>query len=96
MEEYSGPRRPAWLDQWDSTIIHERRMQSQVLYVVLITSILGRLGLVPVGGTGTILFSMRKETSDFPGASCDLKKDAGEGNQWWYINSWALKWATTQ
>ena len=53
-------------------------MQSQVLYVVHITSILGGLALVPVGATGTILFSMRKETGDFPGASCDSKKDAGE------------------
>jgi hypothetical protein len=86
----------AWLKECDSTIIYERRMQSQVLYVVPITSILGRLGLVPVGETGTIPFSMRKETKDFPGASCDSKKDAGDGNRWWYINSWAMKWATSQ
>ena len=46
-------------------------MQSQVLNVVPITSILGRLGLVAVGETGTIPFSMRKETKDFPGASCE-------------------------
>ena len=31
----------AWLDKCDSKIIYERRMQSQVLYVVPITSILG-------------------------------------------------------
>ena len=54
-------------------------MQSQVLYVVPITSILGRLALVPVGATGTIPFSMRKETGYFPGASCDSKKGAGDG-----------------
>ncbi len=60
------------------------------------TSILGRLALVPVGETGTILFSMRKEKTDCPGAACDLKKDAGDGNQWWYINRWAMKWATCQ
>ena len=86
----------AWLDQCDSSIIYERRMQSQVLYVVPITSILGRLALVPVGDTGTIPFSMHKDTKDFPGASCDTKKDAGDGSRWWYINSWALKWATSQ
>ena len=51
----------AWLDKCDSKIIYERRMQSQVLYVVPITSILGRLALVPVGDTGTIPFSMRNE-----------------------------------
>ena len=85
----------AWLDKCDSKIIYERRMQSQVLYVVPITSILGRLALVPVGETGTIPFSMRNERSDFPGATCD-SKDGGDGNRWWYINSTALKWATSQ
>jgi hypothetical protein len=68
-------------------------MQSQVLYVIPVTSILGRLSLVPVGDTGrTIPFSMRKETvtCDFPGASCDSKMDAGDGNRWWYINSAAM------
>ena len=73
-------------------MIYERRMQSQVLYVVPIASILGRLALVPVGDTGTIPFSMRKETKDFPGAACDSKKGLGDGNRWWYIK----KWATSQ
>ena len=86
----------AWLDKCDSKIIYERRKQSQVMYVVPITSILGRLALVPVGETGTIPFSMRNEISDFPGATCDSKKDGGDGNRWWYINSTALKWATSQ
>ena len=74
-------------------IIYERCIQSQVLYVIPVTSILGRLALrlVPVSDTCTIPFSMRKETCDFPGASCDSKKDACEGNQWWYINSTAMK-----
>jgi hypothetical protein len=85
----------AWLDQCDSKIVYERRMQSQALYVVPITLILGRLALVPVGDTGTILFSMRKQTREYPGASCDSKDGAGDGNQWWYINSNA-KWATSQ
>ena len=86
----------AWLDKCDSKIIYERWMQSQVMYVVPIASILGRLALVPVGETGTIPFSMRNERSDFPGATCDSKKDGGDGNRWWYINSTALKWATSQ
>ncbi len=50
-------------------------MQSQVLYVVPITSILGRLALVPVGDTGTIPFSMRTEKTDYPGA---IPKGAGD------------------
>jgi hypothetical protein len=60
------------------------------MYIIPITSILGRLGLVPVRETATIPFSMRQETRDFTGASCDSKKGAGDGNRWWYINSWAL------
>ncbi len=71
-------------------------MQSHVLYVVPITSILERLALVPVGDTGTILFSMRNEKTDYPGAICDSKRGAGGGNRWRYINSTALKWATSQ
>jgi hypothetical protein len=88
----------AWLDKCDSKIIYQRRTQSQVLYVVPITSILGRLALMPVGDTGTIPFSMRNEKlePDFSGAICDSKKGVGDGNRWWYINSTALKWATSQ
>ena len=85
-----------WLDKCDSKIVFERRMQSQVLYVVPITSILGRLVLVTVGDTGTIPFNMRKESKDFEGASCDTKMGAGDGSRWWYINSAAMKWATSQ
>ncbi len=85
----------AWLDKCDSKIIFEHRMQSQVLYVVPFTSILG-LALVPVEETGTIPFTMRKESKDFHGASCDTKMGAGDGSRWWYINSSAMKWATSQ
>jgi hypothetical protein len=55
--------------------------QSQMLYVVLVTSILGRLPVVPVGTTGTVPYCMSKELEarDFHGASCDSKEDAGDG-----------------
>ncbi len=72
----------AGLDQCESKILFERRMQSQVLYVVPITSILGRLALVPVGDNGTIPFTMRKESKDCDGASCDTKMGAGDGSRW--------------
>ena len=87
-----------WLDKCDSKIIYERRMQSQVLYVVPITSILGRLAVMPFGDTGTIPFSgsMRNEKPNFSGAICDSKKGAGDGSRWRYINSAAMKWATSQ
>ena len=65
------------LDTCQSTIVFERRESEQVLYVVPVSSILGRLPLVPVGSTGTIPFEMRRESADFPGAACDKSKDAG-------------------
>ena len=61
----------AWVGQCQSAMIYERREQAQVLYVIPVSSILGRLPLVPVGATGTIPFAMRRESADFPGASCE-------------------------
>ena len=50
----------AWLAQCQSKIVYECREQAQVLYVIPVSSILGRLPLVPVGATGTIPFAMRR------------------------------------
>jgi hypothetical protein len=88
----------AWLAQCQSTILYERREQAQVLYVIPVSSILGRLPLVPVGSTGTIPFAMRRETADsgFPGAFCDKSANKGDSCRWWYVNSWALGWGTKQ
>ena len=41
----------AWVDQCQSAMIYERQEQAQVLYVIPVSSILGRLPLVPVGAT---------------------------------------------
>ena len=80
------------VDQCQSAILYERREQSQVLNVIPVSSILERLPLVPVGATGTIPFAMRRESADFPGASCDKSAGSGAGCRWWYVNSWALGW----
>ena len=57
-------------------MIYERSPHKQVLYVVPVSSILGRLPVLPAGDTGTIPFSMRALMStEFEGASCDT--DAG-------------------
>ena len=56
----------AWVDQCQSAIVYERREQAQVLYVIPVSSVLGRLPLVPVGANGTIPFAMRRESADFP------------------------------
>jgi hypothetical protein len=66
------------------------------LHVLPINSILGRLALVPVGDTGTIPYSMLQEASTFQGAACISKPNAADGNQWWYINTLALKCAASQ
>ena len=63
--------------------------------------------LSSTGGTGHIvIFNIltightkhpnEQRISDFPGATCDSKKDGGVGNRWWCINSTAFKWATSQ
>lgn len=65
------------MDECQSTIVYERREQSQVLYVIPVSSILGRLPLVPLGETGTIPFDMRRESADFPGAACDKSHNSG-------------------
>ena len=82
--------------EFSSAIVYERREQAQVLYVIPVSSILGRLPLVPVGATGTIPFAMRRESADFPGAFCDKSANGGDGCRWWYVNSWALGWGTKQ
>ncbi len=56
----------AWLDQCQSALVYERREQAQVLYVIPVSSILGRLPLVPVGATGTKPFAMLREALTFP------------------------------
>ena len=86
----------AWVEDCESTIVYERREQSQVLYVIPVSSILGRLPLVPLGETGTIPFEMLKELADFPGAACDKSHNSGDGCRWWYVNSWALTWGNKQ
>jgi hypothetical protein len=83
-----------WLDDIGSKLVYERKENKQVLYVVPIASILGRLALVPAGDTGTIPHSMRSESASYPGASCDSRPGAGDGSRWWYVNTWALTWST--
>ena len=61
------------------------------VWVVPISSILGRLPLMPLGDTGTIPRSMatRKQAS-FPEGICDTLNEPGSGSACFYINSWAV------
>ena len=56
-----------WLDNSGSKLVYERKENQQVLYVVPITSILGRLALVPAGDTSTTPYSMRSKSALYPG-----------------------------
>jgi hypothetical protein len=79
-----------WLDNIGSKLVYERKENQQVLYVVPITSILGRLDIVPGGDNGTIPFSMSSESALYLGATCDSRNGAGDGSRWWYVNTWAM------
>jgi len=64
-----------------------------LVWIVPVTSILGRLPLVPVGNTGTIPFSMAsKQQAHFPEGTCDRANAPGSGSKLFYINTWAMVW----
>ena len=71
----------------ESTMIHQRKSNMQVLYVPPITSIFGKLPwpVAPVGDTRTI----RGESVGFDGAFCDSNPGEGDKCKWWFINSQA-------
>jgi hypothetical protein len=79
-----------WLESVGSRVVYELDYKKTILYVIPIQSILGKLFLVPVGDTGTILHSMR---SAFSGAPGDRRPGAGDGCRMWIVNSWALGWS---
>ncbi len=64
-----------------------------VLYVVLLSHILGKLPLVPAGDTGTIPLSMLgSKDACYPQGVCDRQGIPGLGSPLFYINSWAMIW----
>jgi hypothetical protein len=62
------------------------------IYILRVESILGKLPVVPVGDTGTILFSMLQDAEDFLGVALDTKERACDSNRWRYINARTLSW----
>jgi hypothetical protein len=86
--------RAEWIERADSKMIYERKPSSPVLYVLPITHILGKLPVVPVGDTGTFPHSMRGESAEYDGASCDSEPGKGDGCRWWYVSSWAMSWSS--
>ena len=65
-----------------------------IVYIVPITSILGRLPLIPAGDHGTIPAAVRNRKKEmFEYGKCDESAARpGTGSKLYYINSWAMCW----
>jgi hypothetical protein len=79
-----------WLESVGSRVPYELDYKKPILYAIPIESILGKLPVVPVGDTGTILHNIRNL---FPGAPGDRREGSGDGCRMWFVNSWALGWS---
>ena len=88
-----------WIRQTESRILYELDPKKPRLFVVPITSILGRVALVRAGDTGTIPHRFRgqqMERSLYPGGKCDTREGSGDGSRLWHVNMWAMKWSQTE
>ena len=60
-------------------------------WIVPVSSLLGRLPLIPAGDTGTVPHSMHGVMpASYPGGVCDTVDQPGTGSALFYINSWAM------
>ncbi len=84
-----------WMEATNSAMIYEREGgDREVLYVIPVESILGKLPVVPVGDTGTIPHTMRAERArDLDGARCVREMGKGDGTRCWFVNNWAMVWS---
>ena len=82
-----------------SKLIYETLPGKEVVYVLPITSILGRLPVVRAGDTGTIPFSLRNgcrngaHRYNHDLAKADTSAGAADGCPMYFVNSWALGWS---
>ena len=71
----------------------------KLMYVLPLTSILGRLPVVRAGDTGTIPFSNGNgcrngaHRYDHDLARADSRPGAGDGCPMYFVNSWAMGWS---
>ena len=88
-----------WITECGSKLIYELAPGKEVMYVVPVTSILGRLPVVRAGDTGTIPYKYRTATrSGAPRfnaqlARADSQPGAGDGCPMYFVNGWALGWS---
>ena len=84
-----------WREAGESGTKQLYQPEKPVLYIVPITSILGRLPLIPAGDHGTIPAALRGSKRDlFPLGKCDEDRQPGTGSKLFYISSWAMCWPT--
>ena len=89
----------SWITKCGSKLIYETLLGKEVMYVLPITSILGRLPVVRAGDTGTIPFSYRNgcrngaHRYDPDLARADSSPAAGDGCPMYFVNSWAMGWS---
>jgi hypothetical protein len=85
-------RVPAW---WKEACMRGTKQLYQpekpVVYIVQITSILGRLPLIPAGDHSTIPAALRGSKRElFPLGKVDGDGWQGTGSRLYYISSWAM------
>ena len=97
LEEYDCPEYDAaagdWIRKAETRRLYELDPSLPRLYVMPISSILGKLPLVRAGDTGTIPYHMRGRPKSFPGGKADTAPGKGDGSRLYFVNSWAMKWS---
>ena len=91
----------SWITKCCSKLTYEALPGKEVVYILPITSILGRLPVVQAGDTETIPFRYRDGCSNGAHrydhnlnlARADSSARAGDGSPMYFVNSWALGWS---
>ena len=89
----------SWITKCCSKLIYELLPEKQVVYVLPITSILGRLPVVQAWDAGTIPFKYRTRCRngahryDTTLARADTSPGAEDGCPMYFVNCWALGWS---
>ena len=82
-----------WLFKSESRRLYEMDAQLPRLYVIPMTSLLGKLSVVRAGNTGTIPYSMRGRAAEYPGGKRDSSEGKGDGSRLYYVNPWTMRWS---
>ena len=85
----------SWITKCGSLLIYKLLPGKEILYVILISSILGKLPTVRIGDTGTIPYRYCG-TNRFSRniARADSAQGSGNGSPMYFVNSWAaLGWS---